>query len=466
MIENKAYFSFEELSAIFGSDQLINLDSNLIITNVTVDSRKAASESLFIALKGDNLDGHTKVDDAFSRGASACLVDKNWYLDNSANFAGKSFIISVDNIKSLGELANYHRNRFTYPVIAIGGSNGKTTTKEMTASVLSQKLNVLKTHENFNNLLGVPLMLLSMNESYEAAVFELGTNQPGEMLELGRIVQPTHVLLTNIGKEHLEFLIDMDGVEMEETSIFSCIRNSGFGFINFDDERLNKYGHIIDKFMTYGTSKSAQLNADIQLNENLNPIIKFKYYEREFECSLKTTGLISGYNALAAAAIAIQLGLDNSEIIAGLKSFDPLLLHGYGRMAIEHRNDITILNDCYNANPSSMSAALDTLRNFQNRGRKIAILGDMRELGESSLEEHNNILTLASECADIILVTGQDMNRAFELYELSSNIAVFDDKKSLADYYNLIRENNDIVLVKASRGMKMEEVVSLISQEE
>jgi len=459
MIQNQASFDYNDLFVIFGENNLVNISNSISTSDVVIDSRKVKEGSIFVALKGEKLDAHDKIEDAFNSAAAICLVSEEWYFKSKDKFQNSSFIIAKDNLAALGKLANYHRNRFSYPLIAVGGSNGKTSTKEMIACVLSEKFNVLKTYENYNNLLGVPLMLLSMNDSYNIVVLELGTNQPGEMFELGKICKPDHALITNIGKEHLEFLIDIDGVELEETSILGEVRAGGFAFINYDDERLKRYGHILDKFLTYGTNKDAGLVAEIELDDNLKPSIKFKYDERELIVNLKTFGIGSAKNAIAAAAVAFKFDLNDEEIKNGLEKFEPLLSKSYGRMAIENYGNVTIINDCYNANPSSMELALENLKLLKSDKTKIAVLGDMRELGETSIEEHYNIIKIASQSADIVCLVGDDMNNAFEMYEIESNVTVFESKSDIVNFLDNIIDDSLVVLVKGSRGMKMEEVV-------
>ncbi len=465
MIENTAEFDYLDLLKIFKAGQLINLFPEIRINNVTIDSRKVVKNSLFVALKGEKTDGHDKVMESFEKGTSVCIVDKDWYLTHKNKIDSLPMIVTDNNLEALGLMANYHRSRFNYPVIAIGGSNGKTSTKEMTATVLSQKFKVLKTFENFNNLLGVPLMLLSMSKQYEVAVLELGTNQPGEMFTLGKIVQPTHVLITNIGKEHLEFLTDLDGVEMEETSIFGEVRSDGIAFVNYDDERLKKYGHILNKFITYGTNKDASVVGEIKLDNELRPELKINSGVESIEAKLQTYGTVSAKNAIATVAIASQLGLSAVEIKQGLEAFQPLLFHGYGRMAVEFVNDITIINDCYNSNPSSAMAALENLSALNVNRKKIAILADMRELGESSLDEHKNIIEYASEVADLVMILGEEMNIAFEMFVFKENVICFESKSDIQEFISNMEEPNCIFLVKGSRGMKMEEVVSFIKDD-
>jgi UDP-N-acetylmuramoyl-tripeptide--D-alanyl-D-alanine ligase len=462
MIENYAEFSVFELAAIFGERNLINFEDNSLFKGISIDTRKIASNNIFVALKGEKLNGHDKIKEAFDKGASACIVEKGWFETNKYYFGNFNIIITNDNLEALGKLANYHRNRFDYPIVAVAGSNGKTTTKEMIAHVLSSKFNVLKTHENFNNLLGVPLMLLSMNDTYNMAVLELGTNQPGEIFTLSKMVQPSHAIITNIGKEHLEFLIDLDGVEIEETSIFADMRTEGFTFINYDDERLKQYTKIIERFMTYGICEGVSLKAEILLDESLKPNIKFQYDDRSFEVKMNTAGYTSALNAIAATAMAIHFELNNEEIISALESFQSLLFHGYGRMAIEKIRDFTLINDCYNANPSSMIAALENLSNAKTTGKKIAVLGDMRELGDSASEEHIAILKQASGVSDLVFIHGNEFYNSFCTLNTLENITFFLSKVELASHLKKITNENDIVLVKGSRGMKMEEIISLL----
>jgi UDP-N-acetylmuramoyl-tripeptide--D-alanyl-D-alanine ligase len=459
MIENYAECNVFALAVIFGEKNLINIDYNSTFKGISIDTRKIAANNIFIALKGEKLNGHDKINEAFDKGASVCIIEKEWYDLNKNDLENFRLIISNDNVEALGKLANFHRQRFDYPIVAVAGSNGKTTTKEMIAHVLSVKFNVLKTHENFNNLLGVPLMLLTMNDTFNLAVLELGTNQPGEIFSLTKMVQPTHVIITNIGKEHLEFLIDLDGVELEETSIFTDIRNDGFVFINYDDDRLKKYTKIIENYMTYGIGEGVALKADISLDESLKPIIQFKYEERSFGVQMNTAGYTSALNAIAATAIGFHFGLNDEEITLALESFQPLLFHGYGRMAIENIRNFTLINDCYNANPSSMCAALENLSNAKTQGKKIAVLGDMRELGDSAPTEHIEMLKQASVVSDFVYITGNEFYKAFCSLNSFENILFFDSKTELADKLKNMIKANDIILVKGSRGMKMEEVI-------
>lgn len=466
MIQNFASFNYSELYVIFGGKNLINILESISTTDVVIDSRKAQTGSIFVALVGEHIDGHSKVSNAFENGAAICIVNQQWYDSNYQNYPNQSFIVVKDTLKSLGDLANFHRNRFSLSIIAVTGANGKTSTKEMIASVLSEKYKVLKTFENYNNMIGLPLMLLSLDNSYEVAVLELGTNHPGEIYELGKISKPDHALVTNIGKEHLEFLIDLDGVELEETSIFGEVRAGGVAYVNYDDVRLKKYGHILDKFITYGTDKEANLVAEIELDEYLKPKISIKYENHNVVLELNTFGLASARNAIAAAAVAFNFDLNIEQIKYGLEKFQPLLSHNYGRMALEQFNNLIIINDCYNANPSSMEIALENIQNIKDTRQKIAILGDMKELGDSSLEEHKNIIEFASKSSDIVCIIGEEMNNAFEMFEFDSNIMLFDTKEDIVNFVNTIADNGLIILVKGSRSMKMEDIIEQLRSTE
>ena len=204
MISNTAEFNRIELEIIFGETALHSMSEGFSLKGVSIDTRSLAAGELFVALKGEKIDGHSRINEAIDKGACACLVEKDWFDDHHSNFQNYPMIVVADSLKAFGQLGHYHRQRFSYPVIAVGGSNGKTTTKEMLAALLSQKYRVLKTHENFNNQLGLPLMLLLMSNEFDCAVIEIGTNEPGEISILSEMLAPTHGLLTNIGKEHLE----------------------------------------------------------------------------------------------------------------------------------------------------------------------------------------------------------------------------------------------------------------------
>ncbi len=460
MIQNKAEFNKLDLLTLFGNYSLINFPNNLTCMGVSIDTRIIKPGELFVALIGENSDGHIRISEAYEKGAAAAIVNQKWFKDNSGSVAFPVIVVK-DTLHALGKLAKYHRKRFNIPVIAIGGSNGKTTTKNMTAHLLSQKFSILKTHENFNNQVGVPLMLLQLDSTFNAAVLEMGTNEPGEISILSSIMEPTHGLITNIGREHLEKLIDLDGVELEETYLFGFLmKRNGLPFINFDDARLKQYSRLFEKYVSFGISDEADVRVGITFDSELHPVLKFTIEGRQLSAKLQTIGYTTALNAIAAVAIGISFGMNGEEIITGIESYKPEEAHGYARMLLEHVGSITLINDCYNANPDSMQMALKTLKDFDSKGRRFAVLGDMRELGEASFAEHCNILERAKISADFTYLFGKEMKIAYEKAANTSAIKHFEIKEEISNELKTKLQAGDILLVKGSRGMSMETIIN------
>ncbi len=487
-MKNYAFFNIDDISAAFSKFRLINFPSNWQATGVSTDSRNIETNNIFVALKGEKFDGHDAVSVALEMGAAAAIVSEKWYEDIfinknnlSINKNNIALIVVPNTLKALSEIAFYHRIRFNFPVIAVAGSNGKTSTKELIADVLSQRYRVLRTYKNYNNQIGVPLMMLCFNENIDIAVIEIGTNSPGEIATLSEILQPNFGIITNIGKEHLELLIDIDNVELEETFLFGyLLKIGGLCFINNDDERLAKYNNLLRKTFTYGTNTNqhTDFTAKIIINKNLQPSIEFKINECEEHSAnskhnnkiivnLNATGYAIALNAVAAAAVATAFELSPNEIKSGLETYKQDASQGYARMFLQEINSLQILNDCYNANPSSMLMALRTLSLYNNHNgasKKIAVLGDMFELGKSSAEEHILVLNYAAEISDEVYIIGNNMQLAAE-YILSSspntNIRIFNNYHDIANRLKLAPERT-IALLKASRGMRMEQLMDFL----
>lgn len=456
MIENQARFSGLDLRLIFKESNLININDSVETIGVSIDTRKIQEGNLFVPLKGENIDGNRLIEEAFNNGAKVSFVEKDYYYQNKENLSKFSLIIVDSSLSAIGLLANFHRKRFDIPMIAIGGSNGKTTTKEMISHILSANNKVLKTYKNYNNQLGVPLMLLSLDESYDIALLEIATNEPGEIAILSEILEPTHGLITNIGKEHLEKLIDIRGVEIEETFLFGQLRKfNKMSFINYDDPILSKYANLLETKYVFGQVDGLHLTYKVSLDKNLNPTLDIKTYnDKNFTVKLNGVfGKIQAYNAVAAIAIALELGEPIESIKKQISGFQSDSGSGYGRMLVEKIGNLTLINDCYNANPNSVSVALDTLDLFD--GEKIAVLGDMLELGDKSIEEHKNILEKASKTASKVYLFGE-IYGSIKLYQ---NCTHFVDKKEISN--KILEENNNAtILIKGSRGMKLEEIVN------
>lgn len=483
MIENQAQFNYEDLSSLFGMENLFNINDNFFNNRVVTDSREIKSGDIFVALVGENIDAHTKTYDAYKNGAIAILVNKSWFTaqrqifidENSsdlAEFDKIPFVLVNNTLDALGSLAHHHRNRFKIPIVAVAGSNGKTTTKEMITKVLSKKYKVLSTYKNFNNQIGVPLMLLSLNESYTAAVIEIATNSHGEIFKLANILAPKYGVITNIGKEHLEILEDLDGVEMEETSLFAYLRKHlGFAFINADDKRLLKYSSLLENKMVYGTNEVSEVKATFNFDDNLLPKIDIDLSGDHFSYKLQEIGLGNAYASLVAFGVGVRLEVDTNDIIAALEEFTTDKASNYGRMRIENYitsngGKITIINDCYNANPSSMELAINTVDIIRsNYTTTIGVIGEMRELGDAAPNEHKELLDLATNKIQNLLIYGKE----FEKIELANypKIKYFEDKTLLnsivEELINSIKSGDKVLLlVKGSRGNKLEEVINYL----
>ncbi len=469
-IENQAKFEINELLAIFGSDNVF-ISPDVKISSVSTDTRQIKPNSLFVALIGENYDAHNYINQAFTSGASVCIVENKWFDDNKDNHLNQNFIIVKDTLVALQELANFHRLRFEIDIIAVAGSNGKTTTKEMIADLLATKYNVLRTIQNYNNQVGAALMLLQINEDTEMAVIEIGTNYPSEVHIITEMVAPTSGLITNIGKEHLEGFGDLDGVELEETSLYAFLKKSdAMAFVNMDDERLIKYSQLFDNKYTYGqsTENDLNLNAKYSFDENFNTSIDFyeKQHEQHFNINLAAKGLNFAYNAVAAVAIAYFYKIPIENIKQVLENWQPDSSSSYARMGLLQKNNIILLNDTYNANPSSTELALKTLTLTKNGWTKIALLGDMLELGEESTSEHKQIIKIALEFSNYTYLYGDNYTQAYNELGLNlNNIKVFSDKIEMYNYAKEKIQPNTIILVKGSRGKKMEEISESIKKD-
>ncbi len=454
----KSKFSLEEVLGYLDIAAVNNLPENTIIAGISTDTRTIQTGNIFVALKGDKFDGHDFVETAIEKGAPICLVNQEWF-QNQSNYK-LPLIVVPNTLYALGELANLYRSKFDIPVIAVAGSNGKTTTKDFIAHILSQKYKVLKTEGNLNNQIGVPLTLFKLSTEHQIAIIEIGTNQFGEINRLCEIVQPNFGLITNIGKEHLEAFVDLDGVEMEETSLFGYLmKHNGVAIINNDDERLKKYGKIIENKFTFGMGSENNLNYSIAFDDELYASIEFEINGRKFSAKLNTKGFSVAMACIPAVAVGLLFELSEKEIIDGIKSFTLPEYGHYGRMQILNLGNITILNDTYNANPSSMQLALETMKNLGGRRTKIAVLGDMLELGDASVSEHRELLQNAEEICDKIFIFGNEMKKAYNTLNLVKT-KYFEDKNDIPLALKQTILGDEIVLFKASRGMECENILT------
>ncbi len=433
-----------------------------------IDSRLVKKGDLFFAIKGENTDGHNFVRDAINRGATAAVVNKSWIKKTAFIPKGVLLIAVKDTVKSLGDTARLHRQRFQIPVLCIGGANGKTTTKDLVSAVLGQRFNVLKTEGNLNNHLGLPMTLLNLNSRHEFCVLEVGCNHYGEVSYLCDVANPDSGLVTNIGREHLEFFGNLGGVAKAEFELYDFLQKKGEGklFLNLDDKFIHKYSTKIpnDKRITYSYSFDSDIKGKfLGYSKEFQPRIQIRSKGRKFEVQVSTFGKHSVFNGLAAAAVGYSYGVTEAKIRKALKEFRQ---SSSKRMEITKSNGILIINDTYNSNPDSVKIGLETLMEADVKGEKHAVLADMLELGKASKKEHSEIGKFARKSGLNNLYTfGTESFETFLSASKIKNNFHFSDKQELAELLKKRLKKGDAVYVKGSRGMKMEEVVKSITED-
>lgn len=410
-------------------------------------------------MDGENFDGHDYIEKAFENGASIAFVSNKWYQKNKESYSDKPLVTARSGFDALHKLALHHRLKFKIPIVAIAGSNGKTTTKNLATEILEKKYKVLSTYKNFNNQVGVPLMLLNLDEEIEVAVLEIGTNMYGEIGLLTKLVRPTHGLVTNIAEEHLEFLIDIDGVELEETALFAwCRQNNSYSLINVDDQRLKRYAKALEKRMTYGRHLESNLRVKAEFDDNYFAECRYIFHDKKISVKLNMPGESAVQNSTAAALIGFLLEVDEEKIKEALENYQDKG-DSYGRMSIVKKDNFTIYNDTYNSNPASLENSYDILLN-SNYNRKIAVVGDMKELGEASKKSHEDAVKKAENIFDLSIFYGDKFQ---EVNHLAKDKLIFAiTKDEIKDI--LINENRPetALLLKGSRSMKMEDILNFI----
>lgn len=439
---------------------ICNPDSYKSIYHISIDSRSVGKNTLFIAIVGERFDGHDFIMQAVENGASAILINEN-KLKSIADL-DITVITVKDTTKALGDIAKIWRNKLNAKVIGITGSTGKTTTKEMLATLCSSKYKVNKTVANFNNHIGVPLTILSTNEKHEILVAELGTNHFGEIAYTSEIAKPDFGLITNIGDSHLEFLKSRTGVLKEKSALLiSTIKNKGKVFINSDDVMIKNFGKNIKSKVSYSLKEKADYKAEIlKYDEDAKPEVHIKSKKTSVKIKLPVAGEANVMNYLAAFAIASELGIGKEKIIKATKK----IKSSDKRLEIKRHRKYTLINDTYNANPDSMKSSLNILNKIDNRRRKIAILGDMFELGKESKIKHKELAKLVNNLKVDEVYTIGKMMRFFDKNLTSRNKVHghFSDRQLLKKFLSEIILTDSVILVKGSRGMKMEEFVSVI----
>ena len=435
-------------AAIMCGGELINCkNADAEITSVCIDSRLAFDGSMFAAFKGERVDGHDYIGKAFSQGAVCCLVER-------VPEGVDGTVILVESVeKAIKRFAEAYRAKLNIPVIGIAGSVGKTTAKEMVASVLSEKFNVLKTEKNLNNELGVPLTVFRINPEHEAAVIEMGISDFGEMTRLAKMAQPTMAVYTLIGHAHLEHLHDRNGVLKAKTEMLEYMPEDGTVFLNGDDDLLASY-ECKQNRVIYGRGDNADVKAENVSIDGVKSIsCDIVCGDRRFRVSVPAYGQHMVYAALEGAAVGIKMGLSDEEIIRGISNYETV-----GRRAnILDTGHITLIDDCYNANPDSVKCGIDSMP--EGEGRKVCILGDMLEMGENMEELHADVGAYAAEKGTQLLITcGERSANTHRAAEKLISAVHFDTNAELIEKLPELIEKGDTVLVKASNYMHFDEI--------
>jgi UDP-N-acetylmuramoyl-tripeptide--D-alanyl-D-alanine ligase len=443
--------------------RLISGKSGSVFSGVSTDTRKITKDEIFFALKGDNFDGEDFIKEAFNRGASGVVVEST----SSQDLNGKVLIQVSSTLRALGDLASNWRMSFPdLKVAAITGSNGKTTTKEMTWSIVSLKHKTLKNTGNFNNLIGLPLTLFELKNENTAAVLEVAMNDFGEIRRLSEIARPDIGAITNIGHAHLEKLGGLDGVAKAKGELVENFNEHNVFVVNLDDLRVERIANGLNcQKITYGiNAKGAMISAShIECSDFSNITFNMNVQGIEFPVRLKGIGLHNVMNSLCAAGIALSLGCDTAQIREGLERFTPTKMR---LQVLDTPLGFKVINDAYNANPDSMKRAIDELVRLKGGGKAIAVLGDMLELGEASEYEHREIgKYLSVSGVDDVITYGK---YAANILDGASNSTNCFHAKTHQDAAKILIDTakpNDLVLVKGSRGSTMEQVIKRLFEE-
>jgi UDP-N-acetylmuramoyl-tripeptide--D-alanyl-D-alanine ligase len=425
------------------------------VQRVSTDSRRIAAGDLFFAIKGNNFDGHDFLSDVAEKGASALVVEHR-----PAKPLNAGVIVVRDTRKALGQFAARYRQDFQLPIVAVAGSNGKTTTKELIASLLQQELPTVWSEASFNNDIGVPLTLLNIESKHRAAVLEVGTNHPGELPALVGLIQPGVGVITSIGREHLEHFGGMEGVVQEEGWLAELLPSSGTLFVNGDSEwtpRIVRRHH--GRTVTVGMGTQNQWRGEFCSMDRRGVIFRISSpcgeYNTEFRVGLLGRHQIT--NATFALAIAAEFGVKVEAAAKGLADAKPPKM----RMQFWKAGEIEVLDDCYNANADSMIAALQTLADLPCRGRRVAVLGDMAELGEHSMSAHEEVGRRAAELQiDQVVAVGKFASWTANAASRAGlrNVTTFADVNSAVAAVPALLKMNDLVLLKASRATGLERI--------
>lgn len=408
---------------------------------ITTDTRKIVPGSIFFALKGPNFNANTLAKEAVEKGCTYAVVDEKEYASDDR------FFLVDDVLSTLQKLANHHRRHIKIPVLGLTGSNGKTTSKELIYAVLSQQYNTLATAGNLNNHIGVPLTILSIKPEHEFAIIEMGANHVGEIALLSDIAMPDYGLITNIGIAHIEGFGSAENIRKAKGELYDFIRNKkGILFVNGDNPVLSKMSAGIEH-LYYGTQAGFYLQGKLT---GADPFVKVEINNGgNFTVETEIVGKYNFENILAAACIGKYFGLTNAQIKTGLENYQP----DNNRSQVVKKGSNTIVMDAYNANPSSMKAAIENFAEMKGEN-KLLILGDMFEMGDVAEEEHRKILDQVRSKNLQAVFLGKEFGKLN-----NNNFQFFSDAKSAENYFRNLHPENQLILIKGSRGMKLETIL-------
>ena len=431
------------------------------VRSIVSDSRNIRPGCVFVAFKGRRVDGHEFVREVLAQGALLCVVEQRWYRKHRAELDTLPLIVVKDSVRAWGDIARIYRQRFPVPLVGITGSNGKTSTKEMIAAVLGTRYRVLSTEGNYNNHIGLPATLFRLGAQHEVVVTEMGTNQPGDIAWLCDIAAPTLGVITNIGRSHLERLHSREGIAAEKGTLLKRLPSGGTAVVNGDEPLLRGQVPRGVRRIRFGRSRGAEVRVrEVTLDASGHPTVRIEapdFVKPEIRLTLQSFGTHAAMNAAAALAAGFAMGCGikaMKQALEGMKNFDR-------RLQVLQAAGVTVINDTYNANPESVRAALDLLRNIRVEGTRVAVLGDMMELGASSRDEHVSagqavadagipwVFSLGSR-ASAITRTAREQVRYTQHFR---------SHEDLGAALCALLQPGDAVLVKGSRSMHMEDIV-------
>jgi UDP-N-acetylmuramoyl-tripeptide--D-alanyl-D-alanine ligase len=471
---NHARFTLQEILDATGGEivQLpdgVTLDEQ--VTSVSTDTRQIAEGALFIALHGARFDGHEYVSVAAARGARAALIETSSLGKAETPPADLILIRVKSTLRALGALAKAHRARFAIPIVGITGSYGKTTTRAMIAATLSAKYKVLCSEGNFNNEVGVPQTLLQLDSTHEAAVVEMAMRGVGQIEYLADIVQPTVGVITNVGPQHIELLGSLENIAATKSEILRFLREDDCAVLPADDEFIDFFtDQVNSRVVRFGRDPSAEYCVSaIRADERGNTA--FALHDPNSAIVNLQLPLPGEHNAINAAAAIAVAGVLDVPLDAAARALEKVEVPGARMRVVKNETlGITVIDDCYNAGPTSMRAALETLRNFPDAARRVAILGSMKELGAQSTTEHRNVGALAAHIAEVLLGVGDEtkvlLDAARQVGTIPFHEEWFADAQAAAAKVLSLVRAGDVVLVKGSRSVGLEAVVNALADRE